>query len=68
MNWIHLAIGAISLVREMLKLVSSDKEKKRKRLEQLHALRDGLKKAREEGKTDELERLVSIMSNDLGDK
>ncbi len=57
MSWIQIIIGVIAIARELLKIIKDVQDDKREVNLKLKEMRKALKRAREEGKSDEVEKL-----------
>jgi hypothetical protein len=69
MNWVQLAFGAISLAREIIKLMREQSETKKETFQKITEFKHAAKKARLEGDTNELESMFkSILSQSTSDK
>ena len=57
MNAIQLLVGVIALAREILALMRAQSDDKKVVKNKVHDMRKAVKKAREEGKTDDVEKM-----------
>lgn len=61
MGYIQLAMALVSLAREWLKYAQKMEADKSKQVEKLNMLKDGMRKARKEGKTDDIEKAFASL-------
>ena len=59
MNWIQVAVGVLSLAREIFQFVKKQEQDKQKRVTKVVEMRAALKKARDKGDTEDVEKLFS---------
>lgn len=57
MGWLTLLAGAIGLVREIVKLLSEKQQCKADRAKELKEMRLAIRRAREEKKTDDIQKM-----------
>jgi len=62
MNWIQLLLAVIALTRELIKWINQNESDKRARVDRIQTVNAGLRKARDEKDTAELE----LVLNSLG--
>lgn len=57
MTWVQIVIGAIALARELLKFLQDEQKCKKDTAKELKEMRLALRRMREQGKTDDVEKL-----------
>lgn len=63
MGWMSMVIGALTLAREIFKYLNSQAEDRAHARSKMKDMKLAIRRAREEGKTDDIEKLLSSISD-----
>ena len=64
--WVQMILGALSLAKEIIKLVRDKETEKKKCPARMKGIKEAIKRARETGDTDELEKAFRNIGGSTG--
>jgi hypothetical protein len=61
MGWVQVLVAVVALVREILKYLNEKEETKQIKIQKVNDVKSGIKKARKEGDTSEIEAALASL-------